>query len=127
MPLNAQKAQHILQVVARSFVGRQRTVVIVYLASGVYTYSAVTVIMRAEQVPDPQVSDVSGRSAPRTVDTIMIAPLGTNFTGAVYVADTPTATQAAVSSARKYEIIDALSVGIVPGGSHIRVLLRRLQ
>lgn len=126
MPLDARKTQHILQIVAQSFAGRQRTVVIVYLASGSYNYSAVSVIMRPQQVPDPQVYDLSGQAVPHTVDMLMIAPLGTNFSGAVYVADTTTATASAVSSAKKYEIVDVLPVGIVPGGSHLRVLLRRL-
>jgi 3'-phosphoadenosine 5'-phosphosulfate sulfotransferase (PAPS reductase)/FAD synthetase len=43
-----------------------------------------------------------------------------------YIADTPTATSGAVAAAQKYEIIEVLPVGIVPGGSHLRVLCRRL-
>ena len=32
-----------------------------------------------------------------------------------------------LSFAQKYEIIEVLPVGIVPGGSHLRVLCRRLR
>lgn len=127
MPLDARKQQHMLQVIPRTFAGRQRTVVIVYLAAGVYSYSAIQVIMRPEQIIDPQIYDASGQTPLHNADMVMIAPLGTNLTGAVYVADTTTATSSAVASAAKYEIIEALSVGIVPGGTHLRVLLRRLR
>jgi hypothetical protein len=128
MPLdNPRKIQHIKDVTTRSFQGRQRTVVVVYLAAGVYSYNAVQVIMRAEQVIDPQIYDASGHAPLTNADMLMVAPLGTNFTGAVYVADTTTATAGAVAAAPKYEIIEVLPVGIIPGGSHVRVLLRRLR
>ncbi|HZS77989.1 MAG TPA: hypothetical protein VFA41_15375 [Ktedonobacteraceae bacterium] len=127
MPLDARKTQHILNVVAKTFAGRQRTVVVVYLSSGVYSYSALTVIMRPEEILDPQIYDASGQSPQRAADMLMIAPLGTSFTGAVYVADTTTPTASAVAAAPRYEIIEALPVGIVPGGSHVRVLLRRMR
>ena len=90
MPLDPRKSQHIQNVVARTFAGRQRTVVVVYLASGVYSYSAISVIMRPEQILDPQIADASGQPPLHTADMLMIAPLGTSFAGAVYVADTPT-------------------------------------
>ena len=127
MPLDARKVQHLLQVVARSFASRQRTIVVVYLAGGSYSFVALPVIMRSQQVIDPQVLDAAGQALPRNADTLMIAPLGTNFTGAVFVADTATATTAAVASAAKYEILEVLPVGIVPGGSHLRVSLRRMR
>lgn len=127
MPLDTRKIQHVLQVVARSFSGRQRTVVIVSLASGVYSYTAIQAIMRPQQVNDPQVLSTEGRPLPHNADTLMIAPLGTNFTGAVYIADTSTATASAVASAPKYEIAEVLPAGIVPGGTHLRVALRRLR
>lgn len=127
MPLDPRKILHIAQIVAQTYTGRQRTVVAVYLSSGSYSYSAIQVIMRPEQVLDPQIDDASGHAPIANVDMQMIAPLGTNFTGAVYIADTPTATALAVASAPKYEIIEALPVGIVPGGTHMRVLLRRLR
>ncbi len=127
MPLDSRKIQHVLQIISRSFSGRQSTVVIVYLVSGSYSYSAVQVIMRPEQIVDPQVLNASGRAVPHDADTLLIAPLGTNFTGAVYVADTVTATSAAVALAPKYEIVEALPIGIIPGGTHLRVALRRLR
>lgn len=127
MPLDARKIQHVLQVVARSFTGRQRTVVIVSLNAGSYSYTAIQAIMRPQQVNDPQVLNAEGRSLPNNADTLLIAPLGTNFTGAVYVADTTSATASAVASAAKYEIIEVLPAGIVPGGTHLRVALRRLR
>ena len=127
MPLDARKVQHLLQVVARSFASRQRTIVIVYLASGSYSYVALSAIMRSQQILDPQVLNAAGQALPHTADSIMIAPLGTNFTGAVFVADTAIATSVAVASAAKYEIIEVLPVGIVPGGSHLRVSLRRMR
>ena len=127
MPLDARKVQHILQVITRSFASRQRTVVIVSLAVGSYSYNAVQVIMRPQQVNDPQVLDMAGSSLPHNADTLMIAPLGTSFTGAVYVADTTTATASAVASAPKYEIIEVLPVGMVPGGTHLRIALRRMR
>ncbi|HEU5228771.1 MAG TPA: hypothetical protein VFU49_13225 [Ktedonobacteraceae bacterium] len=127
MPLDSRKIQHILQVITRSFASRQRTVVIVALASGSYSYNAVQVIMRPQQVNDPQVLDAAGRSLPHNADTLMVAPLGTSFTGAVYVADTTTATASAVASAPKYEIIEVLPVGMVPGGTHLHIALRRMR
>ena len=127
MPLDSRKTQHILAVVPKTFAGRQRTVVLVSLSSGTYSYAAVQVIMRPEEIVDPQIYDAGGSQPARTADMVMIAPLGTTFTGVVYVADTTTPTSSAVAAAPKYEIIEALPVGIVPGGSHIRVLLRRLR
>jgi hypothetical protein len=127
MPLDARKAQHLLQVVARSFAGRQRTVVVVYLLNGSYGYATMQVIMRSEHIPDPQVLDSHGHALPHNADTWLIAPLGSNFSGAVYVADTTSATASAIASAVKYEIVEVLPLGMVPGGSHIRVALRRLR
>jgi hypothetical protein len=127
MPLDSRKTQHILNVVPQTFAGRQRTVVLVSLAGGVYSYAAIQVIMRPEEVIDPQIYDASGSQPALTADMVMVAPLGTSFTGVVYVADTTTPTSTAVAAAPKYEIIEALPVGIVPGGTHIRVLLRRLR
>lgn len=127
MPLNSQKTQHILDVVAKAFAGRQRTVVLVSLASGVYSYATVLAIMRPEELVDPQIADAAGQPPHRVADMLMVVPLGTNFTGVVYVADTTTPTAAAVAAAPKYEVVEALPVGIIPGGSHLRVLLRRLR
>lgn len=58
---------------------------------------------------------------------LMQAPVSANFSNVVYIADTPAPTAASVAAAAKYEILEALPVGLAPGGSHIRVLLKRLR
>lgn len=128
MPLDTpQKITHVLAVVNRSFKGRQTTVTGVYLNAGVYSYVNIVMIWRHEQMIDPTVAAASGGTTINTADLQAVAPLGTNFTGCVYIADTATATAGAVAAALKYEIIEVLPVGIVPGGSHLRLLLRRLR
>jgi hypothetical protein len=127
MPLDARKTQHILNVVPKTFAGRQSTVVLAYESVGVYSYAAISAIWRHEQIVDPQIYDAVGATPSLVADVQMVAPIGTNFTGVVFVADTATATQAAVQAAPKYEIIEVLPVGIAPGGSHLRVLLRRMR
>jgi len=127
MPLDARKALHLLQIVTRSFAGRQRTIVIVALVNGSYTYTAIQAILRPLDVVNPQIFDTAGQPAPHNSDTLMIAPLTINFTGAVYIADTPVASASSVASAPKYEIVEVLPTGIVPGGTHVRVSLRRLR
>jgi len=128
MPLDStNKINHIQAVVLKSFKGRQRNVTFVYFAAGVYTYTLVSVIMRPEQVIDPQIFDPSGGQPSLSADQQMVAPIGTNFVGVVFVADTTTNTAVGVAAALKYEIIEALPAGIVPGGTHIRVLLRRMR
>lgn len=126
MPLDPRKIQHIQNVANASFANRQRTVVLVTLSVGIYSYSTLLAIMRPLQILNPQVLDVSSADALRNPDMLMQAPFGTNFTGVVYIADTPTATALAVAAATKYEILEALPVGVAPGGSHVRVLLKRL-
>jgi hypothetical protein len=127
MPLDPRKIQHIQNITNASFSNRQRTVVLVTLSSGLYSYSTLLAIMRPLQILNPQVFDVSSSDALRNPDMLMLVPLGTNFTGVVYIADTPTATALAVSLAAKYEILEALPVGLAPSGSHVRVLLKRLR
>lgn len=127
MPLDPRKIQHIQHITNLSFANRQRTVVLVTLSNGVYSYSTLFAIMRPLQVLNPQTLDASNSDALRNPDMLMQAPLNTNFTGVVYIADTPTPTALAVAAAAKYEILEALPVGLAPGGSHIRVLLKRLR
>ena len=114
-------------MVAQTFTSRQQTVIAVTLASGSYAYNPLQVIMRPQMVDDPQLYDASNLSVPRSIDTLMIAPLSTNLTGVVYIAETTIATAAAVAAAPKYEIVEVLPSGIVPGGTHLRVSLRRLR
>jgi len=127
MPLNAAKLSHIQTVIQKTWTSRQKTVVFVTLASGTYSYTAVSVIFRPQQVINPQILATSGGKPLPQFDMMLIAPLGTNFQGVVYIADTATATSGAVASAQKYEVIEVLPVGMAPGGSHMRVLLRRLR
>lgn len=127
MPLDPRKILHIQSVTNVSFANRQRTVVLVTLSGGVYSYSTLQAIMRPLQVLNPQVLDTSGDTSLRDPDMLMQAPVSTNFSNIVYIADTPTPTAVAVAAAAKYEILEALPVGLAPGGSHIRVLLKRLR
>jgi hypothetical protein len=127
MPLDARKAAHIVSVVPKTWTGRQKTVTLVTASGGTQSYSAVSVIFRPLAEPDPTVADATGHAQARIADTLMIALTTLSLVGVIYVADTPTATQAAVAAAPKYEIIEALPAGILPGGTHQRVLLRRLR
>lgn len=127
MPLDPRKMQHIQRVTNASFANRQRTVVLVTLTGGIYSYSTLLAIMRPLQSFSPQTLN-SGDSVPwRNPDMLMQAPTGTDFTSVVYIADTPTPTAPAVAAAARYEVLEALSVGLAPDGSHVRVLLKRLR
>ncbi len=127
MPLDSRKIAHIQALVPKTFAGRQKTVVFVYQNAGAYSYTAISVIFRPQAVVEPQIPDPSGGAPRLRADMVLLAPLGTNFTGVVYIADTTTATAAAVQSAKKYEVIEAVPAGIVPGGTHIEAQLRRLR
>ncbi len=127
MPLDPRKIQHIQNVTNLSFANRQRTVVLVTLTDSTYGYTTLLAIMRPLQTLNPQVVDVSAEPPLRSPDMLMQAPAGTSFSGVVYIADTPTPTAPAVAAAAKYEILETLPVGLNPGGSHVRVLLRRLR
>lgn len=127
MPLDPRKIQHIQDITNSSFADRQRVVVLVTLSSAVYSYTTLLAIMRPLQILNPQIVDTSADNALHAPDMLMQAPLGTNFTGVVYIADTPTASALAVAAAAKYEILEVLPVGLAPGGSHLRLLLRRLR
>lgn len=127
MPLDANKITHIQAVVLKTYTSRQKTVVFVYLASGVYSYSATSVIFRTQDIIDPEIPDIAGGQPKMAYDMLMIAPISTNFVGVQYVADTTTATSGAVAAATKYEIIQAVPAGIVPAGTHYMVQLRRLR
>lgn len=127
MPLDARKAAHIQAKTLASFANRQKAVVFVYQNAGVYMYVVVNVIFRPQQVVDPQIPNTGGSPPKQAFDLLLVAPLGTNFVGVVYVADTATATASAVAAAAKYEVIEAVPVGLVPGGTHVRARLRRLR
>jgi hypothetical protein len=129
MPLDTLKTAHIQAVTLRTFAGRQKTVVFVYQNSGGggYTYTPVSVIFRPQEVIDPEIPNVAGVSPKLKFDMLMVAPITTNFTGVVMVADTTTATSSAVAAAQKYEIIEVVPQGIVPSGTHYEVKLRRFR
>jgi flavoprotein len=127
MPLDSNKIAHIQSVILKSFAGRQKPVVFVYQVAGVYTYTIVQAIFRPQTIINPEIPDISG-SAPRpTFDLLMIAPISTNFSGVVFVADTATANASAIAAAAKYEVVEALPIGIVPGGTHIAAKMRRFR
>ncbi|HVU67676.1 MAG TPA: hypothetical protein VHD63_11125 [Ktedonobacteraceae bacterium] len=127
MPLDPRKILHIQQVTNATFANRQRTVVLVILNSGVYSYVTLLAILRPLQVLNPQVAENASSDPLRFPDMLMQAPLDTDLTGVVYVADTATPTATAVAGAAKYEILEALLAGMAPAGSHLHVLLRRLR
>ena len=128
MPLdNSRKIAHIQSVVPKTWQGRQKTVVFVYNTAGAYSYVAQTVIFRPQDVLDPQVPNLAGSPPGVPADMLMLAALTVSFTGLVYVADTPTATVSAVAAAQKYEPIEIVPTGIIPGGTHYRVALRRMR
>lgn len=130
MPLdNALKVAKIQTLTLRSFTGRQKTVVFVYQNSGggAYTYTAISVIFRPQNVVDPEIPNASGASPMPQFDVLMVTPITTNFTGVIMVADTTTATANAVATAQKYEIIEAVPTGIIPGGTRYTVRLRRFR
>lgn len=127
MPLDANKAAHIQAVLQKTYAGRQQSVVFVYLVGGSYTYVPVQVILRPQNVIDPQIPSLAGAQPKAEFDMLMVAPLGTNFTGVVFVAATTQANASAVAAAAKYEVITALPTGMLPGGTHIVARLRRFR
>lgn len=130
MPLDSSlKIAHIQAAVLRAFQGRQKTVVFVYQNAGgsSYTYTAVSVIFRPQDVIEPEIPNVAGAPPRPQYDMLLVAPITTNFTGVVMVADTSTATASAVAATQKYEIIEVVPMGIVPGGTHLVARLRRFR
>lgn len=128
MPLDtALKIAHVQAAVLRTYAGRQQTVVFVALASGVWTYTAQSVIFRKQEVFDPEQPDISGGSPKIKTDAVMIVPISVSMTGVVYVALTSTATSGAVAAAEKFELIESTPTGIIPGGSHYTCDMRKFR
>jgi hypothetical protein len=126
MPLDsALKIAHVQAMVRKAWTGRQQVVVFVSLVSGVWTYTAQTVIFRRQEVVDPEIPDLSGGAPKMKGDALMIVDIAISMVGVVYVAYTATATSGAVQNADKYEIIESTPTGIIPGGTHYVVDLRR--
>ena len=127
MPLDNRKIAQLQLAIAKTCTNRQKTVVFVYQVGTTYAYSAISVIMRQLAVIEPQIPDIKAVAPLKFADTLMIAPLGVSFIGVVYIADTPLATTVAVLAATKYEVIEAIPAGIIPGGTHIRAQLRKMR
>src|SRR5579859_568412 len=127
MPLDSNKLAHIQAVTLKTFAGRQKTVVFVYQLGGTYSYSAQQVILRPQNIIDPEIPNLAGRPPQPQEDMVMIAPITISFVGVVYVADTTVASASGVAAATKYELIEALPVGLAPGGDRYIVRLRRLR
>ncbi len=128
MPLDSSlKQNHVYAMVKKSWVGRQQAVVFVSLVSGSWTYTAQNVIFRKQQVIDPEIPDTSGEAPRMKADALMIVDIAISMVGVVYVAYTATATAGAVQNAEKYEIIEQIPTGIVPGGTHWVCNLRRMR
>lgn len=126
MPLDSRKATHIQNVLTRSFAGRQKTVVFVSQSGSSYSYSAVNVIFRPQDVIDLELLGKDALPQRQRCDALIVAPISTSFVGVVCVADTPIATASAVQNARKYQVIGAVPQGMIPGGTRIHAYLRHL-
>jgi hypothetical protein len=128
MPLDsALKIAHVQAAVLRTYQGRQQTVVFVALASGVWTYTAQSVIFRKQEVVDLEQPDLSGASPKIKADALMIVPISVSMAGVVYVALTSTATSGAVAAAEKFELVESTPTGIVPGGTHYVCDMRKFR
>jgi hypothetical protein len=127
MPLDANKIAHIQTVLPKTWANRQKTVVFVYQSGGTYSYVATVVIFRPQSVIDPEIPNMVGGQPHLAEELLMVAPITTNMTGIVYIANTTTPTASAVAAAAKYQIIEAVPIGIIPGGTHYMVHLRRMR
>ena len=124
MPLDARKATHIQNVFTRSLAGRQKTVVFVTQNGSGYSYSPVNVIFRPHEVINFELPDKAAQAPRQSWDALIVASITTSFVGVVCIADTPIANASAVQNARKYQVIEAIPVGILPGGTRIHAYLR---
>lgn len=127
VPLDNRKSSHIQSLLTRSFQGRQKTVVFVYQSGTTYSYTPVSVIFRLQDAFDPQVADRNGNPPRAAFDTLIVAPINTNFSGVVFIADTTTNSTAAVQAAKKYQVVEVVTMGMISGGSRIHAYLRRMN
>ncbi|GHO62429.1 hypothetical protein KSC_013210 [Ktedonobacter sp. SOSP1-52] len=102
MPLDNRKAAHIQQMVNKSFTGRQRNIVLVTNTAGNYSYSAMAVVFRPDLAVDPQIPNQSGMPPHAQAELVLIAPLGTNLTGVVFIADRDHSSRAGCAQVRDY-------------------------
>ena len=126
MPLDKRKVEHIQSILTRSWGGRQKTVVFVYQNGSSYSYQAVDVLWRPRERTDWQIPNKAGTEPQRDYDTVLQAPLGISFTGVTMIADTATATASAVQAARKYQLIEAVPIGMPSGGTRTHAYLRHM-
>ncbi|GCE28800.1 hypothetical protein KDA_42840 [Dictyobacter alpinus] len=126
MPLDSRKIEHIQSILTRSWGGRKQTVVFVYQNGSGYSYQAIEVLWRPRERVDWQIQNKAGAEPQRDYDTLLQAPLGTSFNGVVLIADTTTASASAVQAARKYQVIEAIPIGMPVGGTRIHAYLRHL-
>ncbi|GLV60762.1 hypothetical protein KDH_75810 [Dictyobacter sp. S3.2.2.5] len=127
MPLDNRKRAHILALQARAQSGRQKTVIFVYQSGGSYSYQSVNVILRPQASIERQIPARDGQVPRLVYDALLLAPLNTSFTGVVMIADTTTASAAGVQAARKYQVVEAIPTGIVPGGTRVYAYLRHIM
>lgn len=128
MPLDSQnKINHIQAMVQKTWQGRQQQITFVYNSSGTWSYVLQNVIFRRQEVIDPAQPDISGGAPKIKADAVMIVPISVSMIGLVYVAYTNVATALSVSTAEKYECVEITPRGIVPGGTHWEVSLRRFR
>ncbi|GCE07363.1 hypothetical protein [Dictyobacter aurantiacus] len=127
MPLDKRKQAHIQALQARAQSGRQKTVVFVYQSGGSYSYQLVNVIFRPQASIERQIPARDGQVPRLVYDTLLLAPLNTSFVGLVMVADTTVSSAAGVQVARKYQVVEAIPMGIVPGGTRVYAYLRRIM
>ena len=82
MPLDANKIAHIQSVIPKTYTGRQKTVVLVYQNPGGsgYTYTAVSVIFRPQEVIEPEIPNLAGAPPRPQYDMLMVAPVTIDFT-----------------------------------------------
>ena len=127
MPLDNRKSLHLQSLLTRSFQGRQKTMMFVYQSGTTYSYAPVSVIFRQQDAFDPQIADRSGIAPRAAFDTLIVAPISTNFSGVVFIADTTTNSATAIQAAKKYQVVEVVTMGMISGGSRLHAYLRRMN
>src|SRR5579859_3850703 len=128
MTLTTRMVNHIAQRRSDRRASRTRTVVFVTMAAGgALTYTAVNVVWRNIDQWDVTQLDPHGHSQPRGWEVLIEAPTTNPLDVVAYIADTPTATQAAVQAAVKYEVLSRQLLGIAPAGDRWMGHLRRMR
>lgn len=109
--LDARKLARMVSTRAAMRQGRMRTVTLVYARPEGTAYLAAEVVWRAQPYEEPAVSDGAARSAlPAAARAEFPPELDPRLVS--LVADTPTATDAAVASAPCYEVLSYRAAGM---------------